>query len=805
MKVLKFGGTSVANAENIKSAIDIIIDKQKSDKNIVVIVSALGGVTNRLIETADLAAAKNDDYQEAFKELKSQHNKAINRLIKTADTSSAKDGVESIYQELKDALGGIYLLGELSPQSLDLVLSSGERLSSLIISGSINARGIRCEHVDSPSVIKTDDTFGRAEVDLAKTSQLLEDKFKSHPGLVLMGGFIASSDKGLATTLGRGGSDYTASIVGAALNAESIEIWTDVDGVLTADPRKIEEAFALENISYEEAGELAHFGAKVVHPKTMRPAKLKNIPIYIKNTFNPDADGTRISSGEDAGKYPIKGISTLADVVLLRIHSNNGKSIGEIGSKVFDILSRKNIDILLTTQASYEQALSVAVPKHLSHQARRALEKSLHLEIKAAHLSPVVVEENLSVVAIVGKQMRGVPGISGKLFSTLGDNGVNVAAIAQGSSELNISTVIQTKDEKTALNAIHSAFFGRRNKTINIFMVGAGLIGSTLLKQVEESDAPLRLCGIANSKKMLTDGRGISLNSWKDRLAKAGASNLEQYVKEMSSLELPNTVFVDCTASEAAPAVYDEVLKSGIAIVTPNKKANSGQYYRYQELLNLAGKHGTSFRYETNVGAGLPVINTLKSLVATGDEIMQIEAVLSGTLSYIFNTFSSSKSKFSEVVKVAKAKGYTEPDPRDDLNGLDVARKILILAREAGIGLELHQVRINPLLDDKYFEADSVDEFMKNLSKTDKLYEERKQKAKKQGKVLRHSATLKDGKAEIRLVEVGPDHPFYNLIGSDNIVSITSRRYPETPLVVKGPGAGAEVTAGGVLADILSI
>jgi len=805
MKILKFGGSSVANAENIQKIIQIISKSSKKGKDMVVVVSALGGVTDNLIKIASLASEKNSKYKKLLEDIVNQHNQAIKKLLKPKSQKLVLAKVGRKYDDLNEALRGIYLLGELSLRSLDKVMSFGEQLSAYIISEAIKSQKIACKFIDSCALIKTDDYFGSANVNIQKTYELLSNHLQTNPGLSIMGGFIASTNEGIVTTLGRGGSDYTASLVGAAINAEAVEIWTDVDGVMTADPRKVEDAFPLLRISYEEAGELAHFGAKVIHPKTMKPARLKNIPIDIKNTFNPHGTGTRISNEKSKQDFLIKGISSLGGVVLLHIQSNNDKSIGEIAIKIFDTLFHSGIEILLITQASHEQSISIAVNKSQSLEAKNAIEKAFVLELKVQQMYPVSIKDNLSIVAIVGKQMKGVHGISGKLFSTLGNNKINIVAIAQGSSELNVSAVISSNDEKKALQAIHKDFFSEKDDSINLFLVGTGLIGSTLLKQIKKSNVPIRLCGLANSNRMVFDSKGISLKNWKQELIQGKRNELKYFVTRMLELNLPNSIFVDCTASEGVVSAYENIIKAGIAIVTPNKKANSGLFTCYQKLRELAKTNNTPFLYETNVGAGLPIIHTIQSLVSSGDEILKIEAVLSGTLSYIFNTFLANKNVFSQIVREAKAKGYTEPDPRDDLNGMDVARKILILAREIGLKIEINQIHIKPILPKKCFLVDSIDNFFAELAKLDDNFEKKKMQAHKNNKVLCYIATLSNGKAEVGLQEIGQNHPFYELAGSDNIISITTKRYSNTPLVIKGPGAGAEVTAGGVLANILSI
>lgn len=817
MKILKFGGSSVANAKNINKVIQIVTQSPKR-RNDIVVVSALGGVTDDLIRLATLASKGEGDYRTLFKNLCEKHNEVIKKLIKIKNQKSALKEAKEKYDELEKILEGIFLIKELSLRSLDVIMSFGEQLSAQIIGEAINSRGVACKFVDSRNLIKTDDNFGSANVDIPKTYKLISNYFKKGPTLSIMGGFIASTNAGIVTTLGRGGSDYSASLVGAALNVSVIEIWTDVDGVMTADPRKVEKAFPLEEISYEEAGELAHFGAKVIHPKTMKPARLKSIPILIKNTFNPQAKGTKIGKGRvgQASASPkwlrsceqdflIKGISSLSNVSLLHLQSNNGKSIGEITAQLFDALCRFDIEVLLTTQSSHEQALSIALSSKEAQRAKNIIERAFELELQTRQMLPVSIKENLSIVAIVGKQMKGVPGISGKLFNTLGNNKINIVAIAQGSSELNVSAVIGAEDETRALQVIHEAFFGAADEAVNLFLVGSGLIGSTLLAQIKKQESPIRLRGLANSRFMLFDKQGIPLKNWEKLLPQGKSMNAQNFIDQMIGLNLPKSVFVDCTASEDIASLYEKIISADIAIVTPNKKANSGPFERYQKLRKLAKKNHTPFLYQTNVGAGLPIIYTIQNLIASGDEILKIEGVLSGTLSYIFNTFSKSDKLFSQIVSDAQNKGYTEPDPRDDLSGMDVARKILILAREVGLKMEIRQVRIEQLLSKECLRASSINKFFTALKKLDSSFEKRKRQAQKKNKALRYIASLQKGKTTISLREVGPDHPFFHLDGNDNIVSIKTKRYSATPLVIKGPGAGAEVTAGGVLAGILSI
>lgn len=809
MKILKFGGSSVANAKTIARVIDILVQEGNQRQTMVVVVSALGGVTDSLVKMG-VVAAKSGNARSLLNGLVKKHQEVVRKLITPKSRSRVLAEVKLKAAELEGMLHGVSLIRELSPRSLDAIMSYGEQLSAYLMAEACNDRGIKCRYVDSRSLIKTDESFGQANVDMKSTHELITRFFRRPPELCVMGGFIASTHDGVTTTLGRGGSDYTAALVGAALNATVIELWTDVDGVMTADPRKVDEAFPLSHITYEEAGELAHFGAKVIHPKTMRPARLKNIPIVIKNTFNPRAEGTEISNKKLKHDFPVKGISSLSDIALLRIQSTNGKKIADISARVFDVLNRGEIDVLLTTQASAEQSISIALNGTCAQRAKHLLERAFELEMQTRQMGPVSVQKDLSIVAVVGERMKGIPGISGKLFHTLGQNNVNIVAIAQGSSELNISTVIAGQDEQKAVNLVHETFFSQAGETVHLFLVGTGLIGSALLKHVQESEryyrnrgVRVRLCGLANSQSMVFDPRGISLAKWKRKLARGTPMDIRSFVDQMKGCNLYHSVFVDCTPSESVASVYESVLEARIAIVTPNKQANSGPFKRYARLRELAHKNGVPFLYETTVGAALPVINSIQNLVSSGDRITTIQAVLSGTLSYVFNTFSDTEASFSDIVRDARAKGYTEPDPKDDLSGLDVTRKILILAREAGLDMEPGDVRVEPLLPEECLRAKSLDDFFVQLRKADAGFEERKRKASLGNRRLHYVAMLADGRATVSLREVGPDHPFYSLSGSDNIVSITTRRYNRAPLVVKGPGAGADVTAGGVLADII--
>ncbi|MDQ3393898.1 MAG: bifunctional aspartate kinase/homoserine dehydrogenase I [Bacteroidota bacterium] len=813
MKVLKFGGSSVGSTESIKKVLDIVKGYKNRNEEIAVVVSAMQGVTNQLIELGNMAAISDEGYLDILKEIEERHFNAIKDIVPVKAQSKIFAKIKILLNELEDLLHGVYLLKELSPRSLDLVLSFGERLSAFLISEYFKQENIESEFLDARKLIKTDKNFGSARINFPVSDNNIINYFAEHKSLQVITGFIGSTEKDETTTLGRGGSDYTASVFGAALNATDIEIWTDVDGVMTADPRKVKRAFSLDSLSYIEAMEMSHFGAKVIYPPTLQPAFSKNIPLWIKNTFNPGFAGTYISQKTSNKDLIIKGISSIQDVALINIQGSGMIGVPGVASRVFGALARVDINVILITQASSEYSICFALDPLFSSRAKEVIEEDFANEIRAGKIDKIVIENSLSVVAIIGENMRNTTGISGKLFSALGKNGINIVAIAQGSSELNLSVVIYQSDLSKALNALHEAFFLSDTRTLNIFLVGLGLIGGTLLEQIKKQANYLReerllninIIGIANSKKMFFNEDGIDISFWKENIQTMnGKTSLDGFVAKMKELNLPNSIFVDCTSSEEVIKYYKEILKSSISIVTPNKLANSSSFNDYQKLQKTAFRYGVKFLYETNVGAGLPVINTLKDLKYSGDQILKIEGILSGTLSYIFNTFKEGEN-FSDVVKEAKKRGFTEPDPRDDLNGKDVARKILILSREAGLSLEPEEIVVENILPEACLKAKNVEEFFEQLEKANPEFEKRRKDAENNGQVLRFIASLESGRAKVSLEAVDSTHPFYNLSGSDNIVSYTTERYKDRPLVVKGPGAGAEVTAAGVFAEIISI
>ncbi|GAL83951.1 bifunctional aspartokinase I/homoserine dehydrogenase I [Sporocytophaga myxococcoides] len=813
MKILKFGGTSVGTADSIRKVVDILLSYKKKKQEFSVVFSAMSGITNQLIEVSKKAAESNEDYHAILKSIENKHINAVKSLIDIKVQSKVVAHIKMLINELEDLLHGVFLLKELSPRTTDLVVSFGERMSTYIVSEFMKQSGLDTEFCDARKLIVTDHSFGAAIIDFKATDKNIKEHFKATKKIQAITGFISSTVKGETTTLGRGGSDYTASVLGAALGAEEIEIWTDVDGVMTADPKKVKGAFTLPAISYVEAMEMSHFGAKVIYPPTLQPAFNKKIPIWIKNTFNPEFEGTYISAKTKANDFLIKGISSIREIALISLQGSGMMGVPGVSARLFGSLAKKKINVILITQASSEYSICFAVEPKEAEYAAELINEEFANEIQAKKIDNAIVEYDLSIVAIIGENMRNTPGIAGKFFASLGKNGVNIRAIAQGSSELNLSVVIGEHDLSKALNSLHESFFLSDIRTLNVFVVGLGLIGSTLLKQIQKQSSQLlkerllkiNIIGIANSKKMLLDENGINLKDWNGKLEKDGEKmKMSVFVEKMKSLNLQNSVFVDSTSSKDVVEHYEDILNTSISIVTPNKLANSGLYKDYQKIQSAAFKHGVKFLYETNVGAGLPVINTLKDLKYSGDKILKIEGILSGTLSFIFNTFKEG-TKFSEVVKEAKEKGYTEPDPRDDLNGMDVARKILILAREANYTLEIGDVNVENILPEPCRKAKTIEDFFVQLEKNNDVFSARRDEAAKKGNVLRFIATLENGKARVSLEAVGPAHPFYSLSGSDNMIAFTTERYKDRPLVIKGPGAGAEVTAAGVFAEIISI
>ncbi|MCP4520514.1 MAG: bifunctional aspartate kinase/homoserine dehydrogenase I [Cytophagales bacterium] len=813
MKVLKFGGTSVGSAESIQKVLDILSAYQKDNQQFAVVFSAVGGMTNKLIEMSQLAEQNDDSYVNVLRLFEETHYHIIRELIPVKEQSVVFANVKGTMNVLEDLLKGVYLVQELSNKTLDYILSHGERLNAYILTEAANHQGIDAAFLDARELVKTNNVYGGATVNFELTNTNIQTHFTNTTQTQFITGFIASDSKNVTTTLGRGGSDYTASIFAAALNAEEVEIWTDVDGVMTADPRKVKNAFSLSAISYKEAMELSHFGAKVIYPPTLQPVFVKNIPIRIRNTFNTAFEGTYISEKTGKNRLKVKGISSINEISLLTVQGAGIIGVTGVSSRLFTCLGNAKVNLILITQASSEHSISFAVSIEDTEKAKEAIENEFYYEIQANKIEPVRVQKDKAIVAIVGERMHHTPNISGKMFSALGKNGVNISAIAQGSSELNVSAVIQKKDVSKALNALHDSFFLSESMTLNVFMIGPGLIGGTLLKQIQEQKSYLlenkgvdiRVIAIANSRKMLFNEQGIDLSNWKDSLENDSEEmSFDTFFERIKELNLPYSVFVDNTSNKQIIDYYPVALDASVSIVTPNKVANSSSYTFYKELQDIAKKRGVKFLYETNVGAGLPVINTLQDLMNSGDDILRVEGVLSGSLSYIFNTYDGSTS-FKEVVLQAKENGFTEPDPRDDLNGMDVARKILILARESGLKLEPEDVKVNNILPQACIDAPTVDAFFEELEKADSVFKGMIEEAQANNKKLCFIAQLEDEKATVSLQAVDANHPFYSLAGSDNMISYTTMRYKTNPLVIKGPGAGAEVTAAGVFADIITV
>jgi bifunctional aspartokinase / homoserine dehydrogenase 1 len=810
MKVLKFGGSSVATPARIQSVIEIV--KPYLNGEVTVVFSAFGGVTDILIQISQYALEGNLEYKTKLAEMEKRHLEAVRLLIGVQKQSSILAQVKFMMNELEDVLHGVYLVKERTTRTLDYIMSFGERLSAYIISEAFKDKGIPAEFLDARKVVRTDNHFGYAKVDFETTNKLIQNHFKGRKEVQIITGFVGTSETGETTTLGRSGSDYTAAIFAAALNASDLEIWTDVDGMMTADPRLVKKAFTVPQMSYEEAMELSHFGAKVIFPATMQPAMVNQIPIWIKNTFNPSFKGTVIHAESTNGKM-IKGISSMNGISLLNLQGSGLLGVVGASMRLFATLAREKINVILISQASSEHSICFAVDKQFSAQAKSAIEKEFQFELLNEEIDAVQLESDLSIVAVVGDGMKHSPGTSGRMFSALGKNGVNVVAIAQGASERNISAVIRQVDVAKALNSLHEAFFLSDRKLLNVFLVGTGLIGKVLLEMIDdqfdklasESLLEVNVVAIANSRKMLFREDGLDLETCVQELTLSGeVMAMQKFYDEMVMLNLPNSIFVDCTSSQEVTGFYETILSANISIVTPNKKANSGSLEKYQLLKQTAFKRGVKFLYETNVGAGLPVINTMNDLLLSGDKVVRIEAVLSGTLNFIFSSFVEGR-KFSEVVKEAKAKGYTEPDPRDDLNGMDVARKILILSREAGSHLELSDIKVENLVPSDCQGEMNTDEFLAKLEKHDADYEAMRKQAFDKKEKLRYMAVLEDGKVKIQLGTVDEHHPFYSLSGSDNIILLTTERYNERPMVIRGPGAGAHVTAAGVFADVIRI
>ena len=806
MKILKFGGSSVANQDNIARVKQIA---ESNEEQVVVVVSALKGVTDHLIQISQDACARKDAYLGELQIIRERHISLCEALVDDIKKEKTLQLIHELFTDLTDILHGVYLLKELTAKTKDYILSFGERFSAILIANIID----KAVFIDSREIIFTDNRFGNARVDFDKTNKQIAGTLKTIQHPIVLPGFIASSHDDETTTLGRGGSDFTAAIIANAIDASVLEIWTDVDGFMTADPKKVEKAYPIKHLSYAEAMELSHFGAKVIYTPTIQPVYNKNIPVVIKNTFNPEAPGTTISdSPEEPSVSPLKGISSIDGIDLITIQGAGMVGITGISMRLFSCLAKQNVNIILITQASSEYSISFAIAPADTETARQAIEEEFIHEIKLRKNIAVNLERNLSVIAIVGEGMRKTPGISANLFRSLGQNGINVIATAQGSSELNISVVVSHESLKKALNAIHEGFFLSLYKELHLFIAGIGTVGGILIRQLkdqlqnleEENKLRININGITNSRKMLFDAEGIDLDAYNEKLEKSGEkAGIQDFVFRIKQMNLRNSVFVDCTANEEVAGTYHDLFDSYVSVVTANKIACSSDYKMYRQLKENARKKNVKFSFETNVGAGLPIINTINDLVRSGDHILKLEAVLSGTLNFIFNVLSAEVS-LSKAIKMAKEKGYSEPDPRVDLSGIDVVRKLLILARESGYQLEKEDVEVETFIPDEAFEG-SLDDFWSHVESLDEEFEQKRQKLQAENKKWRFVALLDGGKANVSLQTVDISHPAFALEGSNNIVSITTERYKELPMVIKGYGAGAGVTAAGVFADIIRI
>lgn len=807
MHVLKFGGTSVGSIASIKNVKNIVEGRKEP---VIVVVSALGGITDRLIATANKAAAGDEAWKEEFLFVRQRHFDVVGGLLDGEDLATIKVFITETLEELYNIYRGIFLIGELSPKTLCTVVSYGERISSRIVATVING----AKWVDSREIIKTVKVFDKNVCDFESTNPNILREFGNHTGVTVMGGFISRDSKsGEVTNLGRGGSDYTAAIVAAALEAEMLEIWTDVDGFMTADPRVINTAYVIPELSFVEAMELCNFGAKVIYPPTIFPVYHKNIPIVIKNTFNPSAPGTLIHSNPAhvSGKV-IKGISSINDTALVTISGLGMVGVIGVNKRIFSTLADQGISVFLVSQASSENSTTIGVKNGDAERAVAILRHEFCKELEMGEINTITAEHDLATVAIVGERMKQTPGIAGKLFRILGQNGINVIACAQGASETNISFVTTQESLRKAINVIHDSFFLWDYNVLNIFLSGVGLVGKSLLEQIKKQQEyllehrNLKLCvvGLSNSRQCILNREGIDLNTWEEQLkASTIASSPATLRDKIIDMNVFNAVFVDCTASPEIADIYESLLEHNISVVCANKVAASGDYDAYRQLKRTARKRGVKYLFETNVGAGLPLISTINALRNSGDDILKIEAVVSGTLNFIFNELSAD-IPMSKAIRMAREAGYAEPDPRMDLNGSDVIRKIVILAREAGYRISREDVEKHLFIPDEYFEG-PVEEFWQKIPQLDAHFEAMRQKAEAQRHRFRFVATLEEGKARVELREVDDQHPFYRLEGSNNVILLTTARYKEYPMEIKGYGAGAAVTAAGVFADIISI
>ncbi len=811
MQVLKFGGSSVANATNINKVVDIVLKAAIKEPTILV-VSAMGGVTDSLINTGKLSESGDESYKTILKELENKHLDAVRDLLPIQQQSATLSQVKQKFNELEAISDGVFLLGELSERTNDKMVSYGELLSSLMIAAKIKSIETSTLWVDSRLLIRTNSEHGKATVDFSITTENITGFYNTNAAKIYVApGFISSDQHNHTTTLGRGGSDYTGAIYAAALQASVLEIWTDVSGMMTADPRLVNNARPIHRISYQEAMELSHFGAKIIYPPTIQPVMKQNIPVWIKNTFAPEEYGTLIENISAHTDNIIRGISSINKISLLSLEGSGMVGIPGFSKRLFEALANESVNVILITQSSSEHSICVGINEAETAKAKRAIDHAFSFEIQSGKVEPLKVEKGLSIVALVGEQMKSHPGISGKMFGVLGRNGINVRAIAQGSSEKNISAVLSASDVQKAINVLHEEFFETTYKQLNLFIAGTGNVGGKLIAQIQKQyqylqdnlRLQIRVVGLANSKNNLINEEGIDLSIWKDKLTEAPKGSIHDFVEVIRKLNLRNSVFVDVTANADVASVYTKLLGKSISVVACNKIACSSSFAAYQNLKSLAREFNALYLYETNVGAGLPVIGTLNDLLRSGDQVTKIQAVLSGTLNFVFNHYDGTMP-FAKVVQQAQDEGYTEPDPRLDLGGTDVMRKIMILAREAGQKLEMEDISNEYFLPASCFEG-SVKDFYSEMENQEAHFKAIYEEAAAKNCKLKFVATYENGKASVGLQHIPSNSDFYHLYGKDNLVLFFTERYPEQPLVIKGAGAGAEVTASGVFADIIRV
>ncbi|MCG8762244.1 bifunctional aspartate kinase/homoserine dehydrogenase I [Tenacibaculum finnmarkense] len=810
MKILKFGGSSVASSQNIQKVIQIVSAASAKEK-VAVVVSAFGKTTNKLIAAANKAANNDRSYMVLFNEVTEHHAQVISDLIFKEKQAEVQEKVTILFGQLNTLLEGCFLLKEATPKAMARISGFGELVSSYIIS-EVAKNTLNATYKDSRELIITSNIFDKAQVKFTLTNKNCQEYFQNNTHQVtVLPGFIAKSENGLTTTLGRGGSDYTAAIYAAALQVNELQIWTDVSGMYTANPSIVKQAFPIPEISYQEAMELSHFGAKVIYPPTIQPALEKEIPIVIKNTFEPGNPGTLIAKNVKSTNL-VKGISHIEDITLLTLEGTGMIGVSGISKRLFETLSNQDISVVLITQASSEHSICVGIYDQDAQKASKAINNAFEIEIERKKIKPVIIEQGLAILALVGDNMKNHQGLSGQMFSALGKNNVNIRAIAQGASQKNISAVIDSKDAKKGLNTLHEQFFEEKLKQLNLFVTGVGNVGERFLAQIHQQKKYLkehlkmniRVVGIANSKKMTFDANGIDLNNWKDALKLGESATLETFFNKTKSYNLRNSVFVDNTANQKVSEIYEQYLRNSISVVTCNKIACASSLENYKTLKAVSRQYNAPFLFETNVGAGLPVIDTLKNLIASGDRVQKIQAVLSGSLNFVFNNFDENTT-FHNVVTEAQKEGYTEPDPKIDLSGVDVARKILILARESGYELELSDIENDSFLPEKSLKTTNNEDFYASLTEFEAHFQNIFKEANDKNCRLKYVAEFVDGKAKVGLQHIPADHPFYNLEGSDNIVLFFTDRYPVNPLLIKGAGAGADVTASGIFADVIRI